>query len=237
MKYQKISWVLSVGDKCERKISRGQSRIYNKNIAEVCVLINEEQGKRGIILQLRDGGIKEIDDTHCSSDSLHFVMVPPSGHDGWHVQLKQVNPDTLDQEGNQTLTNNRLTVREFYALHLHRRAHFETSLFRICHLFQEYLYVQCAKYENPKLFWIKTNQHKIREDLHNSVVDAIHANDLKRPILIGRYIIYHHHSTGGQEICIVGFKMEWQSSVTSTSQIFSLLLTAIQIGKKFQKLY
>ena len=153
----------------------GHVRIY---LCEVSVLYNEQPGKRDIIVQLREGGIKEIADTHRSSDALYFVLIHPLGHDGWHVQPKQVNPNILDKNGNPMPTDNRLTTREFYAFHLHQRSTSGNCLLRMCRLFQEYLCVQCAKYENQKLFWLRSNQNKIRADLYNNIIDAVHQNDV-----------------------------------------------------------
>ncbi len=119
----------------------GHSRVYNKNLCEVAVLFNEEPGKRDLILQLRNGGIQEIADTHRSSDSLNFFLIHPFGHDGWHTELKQVNPDILDRQGNPTSTNSRVTVREFYAFHVQERIASSNCLLRMCRLFQEFIYV------------------------------------------------------------------------------------------------
>ena len=174
----------------------GHSRIYNKNLIEIAVLLNEEPGRRDLVLQLRDGGIEEIADTHRSSDSLHFVLIYPLGHDGWHVQQKHVDLHVHDDNGDPVITNSRLTVREFYAFHLHERPASENCLHRMNRLFQEYLCVQCAKYENQKLYWLRANQSKIRADLYNNVCDAVHMLDSSR-MQLGRSVILSPSFTGG----------------------------------------
>lgn len=82
------------------------------------LLYNKQPEKREIIVQ-RDGGIKEIADTLRSSNALHFLLIHPLGHDGWHVQLKQVIPHILDDTGNPRKIYGRLTTRAFY--HIHQR--------------------------------------------------------------------------------------------------------------------
>jgi len=74
---------------------QGHSRVYNQGLSEISVLLNEEPGRRDIILQQRGGGIREVSDTHRSSDALHFVLIHPLGHDGWHLRLTQVDPTIL----------------------------------------------------------------------------------------------------------------------------------------------
>ena len=101
-----------------------------------------------VVIHLREGRLQQISDTHRSSDALHFVLIHPLDHD----QLKQVNPQILDDEGNPIQTNNQITAREFYAFHIHKRPSSANSLLRMCRLFQEYFCVQGVKYENQKLY-------------------------------------------------------------------------------------
>ncbi len=110
--------------------------------------------------------------------------------------MKQVNPDILGRQGNPTSTNSRVTVREFYAFHVQERIASSNCLLRMCRLFQEFLCVQCAKHENQKLFWLRTNQVKIRAELYNNICDAIHQTDaLERQVR--RSIILSPSFTGG----------------------------------------
>ncbi len=166
----------------------GHARLYNRSLCEVSVLINEQPGPRDIILQLRGGGLREIKGTQRSADALHFVLAHLLGHDGWHLELKQVNPNIHDVHGNATSTNNRLTVRQFYSFHLHSRPFSTYWLLLMCRLLQEYLCIQYAKCETRTLYWLRTNQKTIRAELYNNVCDAIHQTDSSRRS-VGRSII------------------------------------------------
>ena len=176
----------------------GHSRVYNRGLNEVSVLLNQQPGPRDIILQLRGGGIREISDTHRSADALHFVLIHPYGHDGWHLQLKQVNPDILDAQGNRTPTEKRLTTRQFYAFHLHSRTNVTNWILLMGRLLQEYLCIQYAKCENQQLYWLRTNQNQIRADLYNNISDAINRSDSvdQARLNIGRPIILPPSFTG-----------------------------------------
>lgn len=170
------------------KPNHGHSRIYNRSLNEVSVIFNEEPGTRDFVLQVRGGGIRKLCDTHRSSDALHFVLLHPFGHDGWHLNLKQVNRSILDNNGNPTPSSHRITTREYYAFHLHSRSNTSNFIFRTSRLFQEYCCVEFAKCESQKLEWLRCNQANIRADLYNNVFDAINSIDSARGS-IGRQII------------------------------------------------
>lgn len=177
---------------------QAHSRVYNRSLCEVSVLLNQQPGRRDIILQLRGGGIREICDNHRSADALHFMLIHPMGHDGWHLELRQVNPHILDESQNPTPTNKRLTTRQFYAFHLHSRPNVTNWLLLMCRLLQEYLCIQYAKCENQALFWLRTNQTQIRADLYNNIYDAVHRSDINDEASrnIGRSIILPPSFTG-----------------------------------------
>jgi hypothetical protein len=176
---------------------QGHSRVYNQSMSEISVLLNEEPGPRDIILQQRGGGIREVSDTHRSSDALHFVLIHPLGHDGWHLRLNQVNPTIRDQSGNPTPTNHRLTTMEFYSFHLQSRTVSGDWLLRMGRLLQEYVCVQFAKCENQRLYWLRNNQSTIRAELYNNVIDSLNRNDSSSSH-IGRNIILSPQFTGSK---------------------------------------
>ena len=146
-------------------------------------------------MHIRGGVIKQIYDTLRSSYHLYFVLIHLFGHDGWHLQLKQVNRSILDESENQTLTSNRVTTGEFYAYYLQIRSNGNDYLFRLRRLFQEYCCVQYAKCENQKLDWLRTHQSNIRAELYNNIYDAVHRNDVFHGN-IGRHIIHPPSSVG-----------------------------------------
>lgn len=146
------------------------ARRYNRGFKEVSVLIGNEPGRRDFVLQLRQGGLKTIADTHRASDPLHFVLLFPTGTDGWHLGLKHVNPQTGDT------TTKRVCAREFYAFHLQLRVG-PDMLFRAKRLFQEYCCMAFATAENQRLSYIQHNQKQLRAEVYNNLCDMIQAHD------------------------------------------------------------
>ena len=89
-------------------------------------------------------------------------------------------------------TTKRLTARQFYSYHLHTQPGKSDAIFRTCRLFQEYLVVSFAKIENNRLYFIQTNQSKLRAELYNNLCDAMHRHDAQNstdPLVVGRPVI------------------------------------------------
>ncbi len=88
------------------------------------VLTNDQEpDKRSFVVTLRadqEAPVKEIQDTHRSADPLHFVLLFPTGQDGWTLQLTSGNP----------LKKNPITAMEFYAYHLQLRPNHPNTIFR-----------------------------------------------------------------------------------------------------------
>ena len=170
----------------------GHSRVYNTNLIEVAVLMNENHGPRDIILNQRGGGLQKISDTHRFFDALQFVLLHPLAHDGWYLNLFHVSPGEQTREGSPVYTTKRLTARQFYSYHLHTQPGKSDAIFRTCRLFQEYLVVSFAKIENNRLYFIQTNQSKLRAELYNNLCDAMHRHDAQNstdPLVVGRPVI------------------------------------------------
>ncbi len=87
---------------------------------------DQQPDKRSFVVTLRVvrndqyASVKEIQDTHRSSDPLHFILLFPTGQDGWTLELKSRNP----------IKKNPVTAMEFYAYHLQLRPEHPNTLFR-----------------------------------------------------------------------------------------------------------
>jgi len=154
--------------------------------------MNENHGPRDIIFNQRGSGLQKLSDTHRSFDALHFVLLHPLAHDGWHLNLFHVSPGEQTREGSPMYTTKRLTARQFYSYHLHTRPGKSDAIFRACRLFQEFLVVSFAKIENNRLYFIQTNQSKLRVELYINLCDAIQRHDAQNstdPLVVGRPVI------------------------------------------------
>ena len=68
-------------------------RRYNAPTApEITVIMpgdgyTEGVATRDIVLHVHTGGLKRITETNCAYDSLHYVLLFPSGESGWHLGI------------------------------------------------------------------------------------------------------------------------------------------------------
>ena len=146
---------------------RGRHNLQ-QNLREVAVLMGEEPGNRAIVVRRHgDFNLQCINDGHRSFDALHFVLLFPSGEDGWSQSLHIVDGRT----------RTRVSTKEYYAYRLHTREGSRISLFAASRLFQEYVVMAFAKIENQRLQWVKNNQKVIRADLYNNLRDAFYPGD------------------------------------------------------------
>ena len=67
---------------------------------------------RDIIVQRRREGLKRISETHRSYDALQYPLIVLRGEDGYHFNVKQIQPETGAE------TNRKVTSKEFYAYRL-----------------------------------------------------------------------------------------------------------------------
>ena len=65
-------------------------RRCNLGLIAISVLMSDEtEERRSFSVLLMGDGIREMSDTHRSTDSLNFVILFSSGSDGWHLDLWQ----------------------------------------------------------------------------------------------------------------------------------------------------
>ena len=172
-------------------------RRYNAPVGfkEVNVLLADapvegKDQKRAIVVHVRNSkfdAIKNIDETHRSFDPLHFVLLFPRGEDGWNCEMRQSG-----------LRDKQVSVREFYAYHLHERLEGQSNiLFHSSRLFQEYCCMAFAKIEMQRLRYLKTNEGEMRGESYRELRDHINANDGNPQARIGRRVVLPSTFEGG----------------------------------------
>ena len=71
-------------------------RLYNAPTApEIAVIMpgdgyTEGVATRDIVLHARTGSLKRITKTNCAYDSHHYVLLFPSGYNGWHLGIPHI---------------------------------------------------------------------------------------------------------------------------------------------------
>ncbi|MFY7752452.1 MAG: hypothetical protein ACOVQU_11725, partial [Exiguobacterium acetylicum] len=71
----------------------------------------------------------------------------------------------------------RISVRDFYAYHLHQRDDERETIFRAARLFQEYCCCAWSRIERQRLLFLKTNQKALRAENYSVLRDQIYATD------------------------------------------------------------
>ena len=112
---------------------------------------------RDIVLRLHGGGLKRISHLHPSYSSLHYVLLFPSGEDGWHPNI----PSLSRAQG--AVRCPKVSQRCYYAYRLHVKPGIQPPLFWGGKLFQQYVVDAWASIEQSLLNWIRHHQKELRD--------------------------------------------------------------------------
>lgn len=148
---------------------QGHTRTYNlPTSCEVAALLpGDNSGNLDIILRCRSGDgqeLRRINTCHRSYDPLHYVLMFPTGCDGWRLGLTKSNNKTL-------------TAADFYAFRLQVRLNDYNIIFKMQKLMQQYAVDQWAKIEASRLEWVRANQKSIRAEKYQGLMDAAASDD------------------------------------------------------------
>ena len=119
-------------------VRRGQdhSGVYNQatGLKEVQVLMADSPPEKEHCIVIRkrreNGSLQFISDIHRSFDSLYYLLLFPEGEDSWYAGMQS------SLSNMQNTPSKQLSVRDFYAYHLHQRNDERETLFRSSRLFQ-----------------------------------------------------------------------------------------------------
>ena len=174
-----------------KKPSKEHKRRYNLQtcLNEVSILTNFES--HDLVLHKRGGGLETVHDLNPKGMPLHFTLLFPHGTYGWDPNTKQFASDR------------RVTTRQFYSYHLHKReGNNQDFLHKAGKLFQEWTCMSYVTVENQRLNYQDMNQKALRADSYKSVkeateerireagarADQVHNDDHQNPT-IGRKIL------------------------------------------------
>ena len=143
-------------------------RTYNLPTgSEVAVLLPGDQlGDLDVVLQNRCGNLQRINAVHRSYDALHYVLLLPTGQDGF-------KPGISMQKGNE-----KVSIMQFYAFQLQVRKNSFNILLRGHRLTQQYITDQYAKVERARLTWAHLNQKTIKAEKYRGLLDAYDNGDI-----------------------------------------------------------
>jgi hypothetical protein len=97
-------------------------------------------------------------------------VIFPCAEDGYHFNLRQVNPITGETTGK------RVSAMDFYAYWLMVRDTEQNHILNCRQLFNQFVVDMYAKIESERLLFISLNEHKLRVEEYIHLRDAV-AND------------------------------------------------------------
>eukprot|EP00116_Pleurobrachia_bachei_P000686 sb/3460948/ len=153
----------------DRRPTSEHVRQYNlpENSEVAALLPGDHGGNMDVILHLRDGGIKRINQLNRSYDPMHYVLIYPRGTAGYSLSLRKRN-------------NEKLTELEFYKYRLQIRQHDHwTSPLEFRRLGQQYAVDAWCRIESSRLSWIRHNQTTIKAERYCGLVDASNKDELQ----------------------------------------------------------
>jgi len=159
--------------RADKTPSSEHARRYNApTVDEVAIVMvgNNCERPRDIVLKKRDGNLQKISETHRFYDALQYPLMFCRGEDGYHFEIKQVNPGTNE------ITNKKVSAMDFYSYRIMVRHEQFNHILRYGQLFNQFLVDMYAKIESERLLYIRLNQNKLRADEYVHLRDAI-AND------------------------------------------------------------
>lgn len=152
------------------KVPYGEhERRYNApTINEVAVvMVGTEFEKRDIVVLKSDSSLKRVVETHRLYDPLQYPLIFWQGEDGYHFQIKQINPASGEP------TTKKVSAMDFYAYRIMARANKINYLLLCRKLFQQFLVDMYAKVESERLLFIRLNQKKLRTEEYIHLRDAV----------------------------------------------------------------
>jgi hypothetical protein len=128
--------------------------------------------KRDIILHLRDGGIRSIQDTHPLFDALCYPLLFPRGENSWTIGL---------------LPKKERTPQKYYRFLLAFRAQHDNLLHRSGRIFQQFVVDMFQKIIMQRIKFVQHNQSQLRADLYQDAMLALNSGEAAARI--GRIVL------------------------------------------------
>ncbi|XP_054734508.1 uncharacterized protein LOC129241988 [Anastrepha obliqua] len=146
------------------------------------VIVGQDFQKRDIVLHRRTNELTRVSETHRCYDALQYPILFWEGEDGYHFNIKMINPATGAQ------TNKKVSAMNYYSYRLMIRENEESHILKCRRLFHQFVVDMYAKIETERLNYIKFNQTKLRSEEYIHLRDAVNndgnVNDIGRMIIL-----------------------------------------------------
>lgn len=171
-------------------------RTYNLPTAsEVAGLIigdiDSSFDKRDIVVQTKSGLLQRISELHPSYLALQYPLIFPYAEDGFRLGVKHRGvPNGVE------VRRTNLTMREFFCYKIQNRPKQFSLLLHAKKLFQQFLVDAYTMIESDRLYFIRTQQKKLRCDSYKSLNVAVE-NGNTDASTSGKRILLPSSFTGG----------------------------------------
>ncbi|XP_074373685.1 uncharacterized protein LOC141714035 [Apium graveolens] len=160
------------------KVCRSQSGRENNigpsdEVAGIMVGEQEETEEcRDIIIQAKAGGFQRVTNVHPKLMALQYPILFPTGEDGYHKDIYYA-----ETEENKGKTRHMCSMKDFYSYRLHIRHNQGMSARLGGRLFQQYVVDAFSTIEQARLWWFRTHQTTIRNELYINICDVLREGD------------------------------------------------------------
>ncbi len=145
----------------------------------------DEVNARDIVIRSTNGYFQRVSPLHNAYAPLHYVLLFPDGHNGWHDDIPlngfQWDGSGFIQDDENAVGGKRsfarVTMLQFYAYILQHRIN-EEWILQARRLLQQFIVDAYACIEQNRLKFIRENQRQLRCDLYNGLQDALNASDV-----------------------------------------------------------
>ncbi|XP_013726652.1 uncharacterized protein LOC106430407 [Brassica napus] len=150
-------------------------RTYNTPTAsEVAALIpgdlSLDMDNMDTVLQQKSGNLLRISEIHASYLAIQYPLLFTYGEDGFRLGIKKgVTKATKKQK------KPNISMRQFFAFHLHERKNESHSLLHSRRLFKQSLVDAYTTIESNRLRYLRFNQPTLRSDSYDSIKDSENA--------------------------------------------------------------
>ncbi|XP_017217515.2 uncharacterized protein LOC108195093 [Daucus carota subsp. sativus] len=125
-------------------------------------------GERDIVIHSKKHGLQRISDIHPKLMALQYPLLFPAGEDGYSDDIPYQK--TKNNEGKK---RQRVTMKEYYSYRLQVR-HNEGNTPRLAgRLFQQYIVDSFSAIEQARLWWYRTHQTTLRNDLYTNISKSL----------------------------------------------------------------
>ena len=143
-----------------RPAGEHEQRYYATELDEpVIVTVGQDFDKRDIVLHKQQSGLTRFSETYISYDVLQYPIIYWPGHDGYHLTIRQVNPNTGNEAQRKTVS-----AMDLYAFRIMILNTGSNHLLRCRQLLHQFLTDMYEKTESERLGYIKHNKRRLRAD-------------------------------------------------------------------------